>query len=224
MSNRNREDVIAQEDEEWKNLRRTELILNFVNMVSFGSGMILLTFGILYLTVYKFEYSMTDLGPTLFSAFCVSFGAIQMIVAILCHFTLKSYVTPHWHLVYALYNLFMFMFFFIISLIALIRLSNGEFMNESRQDMFRFMSAFDEINTNSRSTRRVNWLHQRFHCCGVDAFTDWNAILRAGGRYMPVQFVGQYNHQRPYDMNVPFVDDIPDSCCVNYFHNCGNLN
>jgi hypothetical protein len=60
-------------------------------------------------------------------------------------------------------------------------------------------------------------LQTRFNCCGIYSASDWRTIFLFGGQYQPVNYVDQWS----VNNNLPYIDNVPDSCCVNPSYNCG---
>lgn len=95
--------------------------------------------------------------------------------------------------------------------------NNGEFANQNRNNMLATAKRFDESNLNNHVTKKINWLHKRFTCCGVDSYSDWKAIVTFRGKNGPVRFYDKFQNENKY----PYIDDVPDSCCVTQNNNCG---
>ena len=58
---------------------------------------------------------------------------------------------------------------------------------------------------------------------GVDSYADWKSIVTFRGN----SAAGFYNYPKPndlmvypnrnqYDNKYPYIDDVPDSCCINW--------
>lgn len=107
------------------------------------------------------------------------------------------------------------------------------------------MRFYVESNQENEATQKIDWLQTTYQCCGVESSQDWRAYnLYGGGSGMPQSNVNYNRHpnsnfysnqqqllqqtnqiyfgnQFLANVNYPFMDKTPDSCCTRWFYNCG---
>ena len=101
---------------EMRAYRRAELVLQFGNMIAFGMSLVLFVVGLLYVTVYHYEYSFSTYSISLVAGFYITLGIVIFCVALAAIFSLKPDGQP---MVLATY-----IFVLIISFIILIILGS----------------------------------------------------------------------------------------------------
>lgn len=213
------------DDNQGKLFYKTSVILNLVNMVVLGFGLTLLVLGMLYLTVYRYEYSFTVFSVDMMAGIFLAAGVILMCVAVVAVFLIKPYEQPHLVVVYSAVTLVAFLLLFLLGVIGLSMNGNGDFSDQIKSNMQYVANRYDINNQYRHETRKMDWAQQKFKCCGINSFSDWRYIFsnRFGNsasnlnnvpyQYDPYQNVGN-NFNQPRS-------DVPDSCCMIKAHNCG---
>ncbi|CAF0994961.1 unnamed protein product [Brachionus calyciflorus] len=203
------------EDKTNKSIRTTSIIINITNAILFGIGLTLFIIGILYLSIYRYEYSFTIFSIDLLASIFLSVGCILCLLGLCGVFLLKPLGRPVYSILYAIGIFLFFLLIFILGVIGLSMNNNGAFLNQNRVNMLATMNKFDESNQHGHNTKKINWLQKKFQCCGLDSYSDWKSIVTFQGVNGPVKFFGKYDNKYPY------IDDVPDSCCINPNLNCG---
>lgn len=194
----------------------TSLLINITNMSLCAMGLVLFIVGLLYLTVYRYRFSFTQYSIDLVAGWFVALGFVLIVVSIAnLIFLLKPFGNPSTALVVATVVFCAFIILFVLSVVGLSQNSNGDFVNQNRNNMIETARLFDERNYYRHETRKINWLQEKFQCCGLDAYTDWQSIMFMGYSY-PINYQQQYQNNR-----MPYVDSVPDSCCIRPSSGCG---
>ncbi|RNA23400.1 tetraspanin-9 [Brachionus plicatilis] len=202
-----------------KSIKITSYLITVNNLLLFGIGLMLFIVGILYLTIYRYRYSFTIFSIDLLAAVFLSVGCVLCALAISGIFMLKPLGRPVFSILYAVLVFFFFLFIFILGVIGLSMKNNDQLMTQTRENMMKTAKKFDESNMNGHQTRKINWVHRRFSCCGIDSYNDWKSLISFQGVNGPVKYFGKYENKYPY------MDDVPDSCCIDAKKNCGkNIN
>lgn len=215
---RSREEINeVDESSKGKFYRLTSILIKICNSLTFGLGLTLFIVGVLYLTLYRYEYSFTVYSIDLLAGIFISVGAITGAMGICGIFFIRPLGRPVTSILFSAFIFIFFLLLFILGVIGLSMNNNGEFLNQNRLNMIATAKKFDESNQYGHLTKKMNWLHRRFLCCGVDSYSDWKAIVTFRGKNGPIKYYENYQNENRY----PYIDDVPDSCCVNPNVNCG---
>jgi hypothetical protein len=218
QQSRKLERVDYEDENDHKLYKMTEVIINLVNMAVFGLSLTLVTFGILYLTIYRYKYSFTTFSIDMMAGIFVATGCCFFFLSLFGLFKMKADGS---HLVPLSYGAILFLFFLLLFILGVIGLSmdgNGEFKDQTRKNMLFVARRYDERNQYLHDTKKFNWVQMRFNCCGIDSYNDWRSVIPyRGAQNLPVNYVNNYN----FDSRYPYMDNVPDSCCINPSYNCG---
>lgn len=202
-----------------KSIKITSYLINGNNLLLFGIGLTLFTVGILYLTIYRYSYSFTIYSIDLLAGIFLSVGCILCGLSVSGIFLLKPLGRPVYSILFALIIFVFFLLIFVLGVIGLSMNNNDEFMTQTRENMMKTAKKYDESNVHRHETKKINWVHRKFSCCGVNSYNDWKSLVTFQGVNGPVKFFDKYDNKYPY------IDDVPDSCCLNQVKNCGkNIN
>lgn len=202
-----------------KSIRITSYLITVNNVLLFGIGLTLFILGILYLTIYRYSYSFTIYSIDLLAGVFLAVGCTLCSLGISGIFLLKPLGRPVYSILFATLIFILFLFIFILGVIGLSMKNNEEFMLQTRENMMKSAKKFDESNKYSHETRKINWLHRKYSCCGINSYNDWKSLITFQGQNGPVKYFNKYDNKYPY------IDDVPDSCCINPTKNCGkNIN
>ena len=185
-----------------------QILTCIVNMIYFGLGIAMLAIGILYLTVYKYEYSFTSFHPTLMSGIFITFGFLIVIMAILSIIFMLLSRKPFLFLI-VIFSFVILAFFIVLLALGIWGLAvdgdSNALAAEARSKMLQTIKYYDYNDANTYETRAINWLQIEFKCCGVDSSSDWRLYCNG---------YGIYNSNR-------YSNYVPDSCCINPRAGCG---
>jgi hypothetical protein len=196
----------------------TNLLIYIINMIIFALGFVLLILGILYLTTHSYKFSFTTFSIDLMAGFFIAIGAILITMALAGVLASNKIIdNPMILLGYSGILLFFFLILFILGIVGLSLRANNDLFNQTRDNMFSIIRSFDERNPYKHETKKFNWVQSKFQCCGVDGYADFKSLYVYRGNYMPVRYFDQWQYENKY----PYIDDVPDSCCVNSNPNCG---
>lgn len=203
-----------------KEQRQYRLINNTLNMICFGMSIILVIIGILYLTSFKFEYSFNQFSPTLIAGLFVGLGLFVLILTI-CNIFLIQLDRPIFLLVSFLLIALVFLALVNVGIWGLVVSEETSLYEETKKSMNEQFKLYDERKKENYYTMKIDWIQQNFNCCGIQAYSDWRSILVLGstGQFQSVNFVNQWM----VNNNLPYMDDVPDSCCINKIFNCGKI-
>jgi hypothetical protein len=218
------EHVEYDEEEHVSNMfNKTSILLNLIKMSLIGLGLVLFVVGILYLSIYRYPYSFTVFSIDMMAGIFVAVGVCLVFIAIISLFVIRPDRNQSSCLFYAILMILFFILLFIIGVVGLSMNANGEFAVQTRQNMISIARRYDDRLPNSHVNRKIDWLQNRFMCCGVDSYGDWRSLLRFFTNYDreyengPVRYINNLDLQQKY----PYIDDVPDSCCINIGYNCG---
>lgn len=203
-----------------KQSKQNSLINNVINMICFGMSIILVIIGILYLTGFKFDYSFNHFSPTLIAGLFVGLGLFVFILSI-CNILLIQVNRQFFLFISFLLIVLVFLALLAIGIWGLVAAEDNNFIEEARQNMNEQFVLYNERETDNYNTRKIDWTHQNFNCCGVQSYLDWRSIFVLGstGQFQEIIFANQWTVNK----NLPYKDHVPDSCCINRAFNCGKM-
>ena len=211
------------DDNQGKLFYKTSVILNLINMFVLGFGMTLLVVGMLYLTVYRYEYSFTIFSIDMMAGIFLASGIILILFSILAVFLIKPYEQPHLVIIYSIITFVLFLLLFLLGVIGISMNANGEFDDQIKDNMQYVANRYDLNNQYRHESRKMDWAQQRFKCCGINGINDWRFILtnRFGGSAGNINNVPyRYDTYQNSGLNQPR-SDVPDSCCMIQAPSCG---
>ena len=196
----------------WTN--RFKLYLFFCNFVFLGISIVLFVFGILYLTKFKHEYDFTQYSISFIAGFFVAVGAIGFIF-ILMNFFACCYNRS---ILIIFTTLAIILLFIVILMIGIISLSVNQEENLSLEiagNMAELIRNYDEKNSKKLETVKMDYLQQKFQCCGITEPQDW--------RLYYIQFNATFSTTYPGQTlrDQPFYEYVADSCCIDMGRDCG---
>jgi hypothetical protein len=161
-------------NDEQKYPRSVQILTSIINMVYFGLGIAMLAVGILYLSVYKYDYSFTSFNPTLMSGIFISFGIIIMALAILNIVLIQLNQNKIFLIVIGISSLSILVLFIVVISLSIWGLSiqgtdvQGSLSNEARLNILHAIKNFDYNSPNQYENKAINYLQSTFKCCGID--------------------------------------------------------
>jgi hypothetical protein len=213
------------DDNQGKLFYKTSVILNLINMFVLGFGLALFVVGILYLTVYRYEYSFTIFSIDMMAGIFLASGIIMILFSIFAVFLIKPYEQPHLVIIYSGVTFVLFLLLFLLGVIGISMNANGEFDDQIKDNMQYVANRYDLNNQYRHESRKMDWVQQRFKCCGINGVNDWRFLLtnrygNSAGNVNNVPYrYDQYQNQGA-GFNQPR-SDVPDSCCMLMAPSCG---
>ena len=213
------------DDNQGKLFYKTSIILNLINMFVLGIGLTLFVIGLLYLTVYRYEYSFTVFSVDMLAGLFMASGGIMILYSIVAVFMIKPYEQPHLVVVYSLVVFVMFLLLFLLGVIGLSMNGNGEFGDQIKNNIQATAQRYDVSNMYRHESRKMDWLQQKFKCCGINSASDWRFLFtnRHGNSASNINNVPiRYDQYQNFDHNFNTHGvNVPDSCCLIKTPNCG---
>ncbi|RNA23401.1 CD151 antigen-like protein [Brachionus plicatilis] len=199
---------------------KNRLINNVINMVCFGMSLILIIIGILYLTGFKFDFSFNQFSPTLIAGLFIGLGIFVFILSI-CNIFLIQLERQIVLFLSFLLIILVFLALMAVGIWGLVASDETNLYEETKQTMNQEFRLYDERKIEDYYTLKIDWTQQNFNCCGIQSFSDWRSIIIMGssGQFEPVNFVDQW----AVNNNLPYMDNVPDSCCITKAFNCGKM-
>ena len=173
-----------------KSLKRKLLLEVAVNLVFLCTSLSMLVFGVLYMTVYQYEYSFSFLNPTLLADILIAFGVAITGFAVtnaICVFLRKK----RFSLLVKILSVFVLIFYLCLFSISIWGLTVILYKDSLGIQVSRMYSI------DIAQARIVNYVQSRFHCCGIKSAKDWEIPINGTTYCMP-----------------------PDSCCIVQSFNC----
>lgn len=209
------EEIIHYEE---KPPKKPAILYNLLNTLIFGLGLSLFLIGIIYLSIYRYEYSLTMLSIDLIAGFFLAIGVILMTLTTIRIIYIKNMeVQISLVLILSLVLLAFFVLLLVMGSVGLSMKDNDQLLNEARANLQHTARMYDETSTFKHETKKINYIQMRFNCCGVDSYNDWKTFHSYRNPNQPIRYVDKQN----YENGFAYRDDVPDSCCINYSPNCG---
>ena len=197
--------------ENYETPRTPNIVNGLANTFAFGFGLLQFILGIVYLSIYRYEYSLTVFSIDLIAGFMLTSGIITISLCLVRMFLKKPKEQLGLALLLAGFLLLFFLLYLILGSIGLSMLDNEQFDREARVNIMYTARHYDELQREKIFTLKMDWLHQRFNCCGIDTLNDWKALYDYRNPYQPIS----YYDKQAYQHNRPYTSDVPDSCCKN---------
>lgn len=208
----------ADYESETRSLKQSKLLVYIINMIFFAFSIIMLVVGILYLSGFRYDYSFTRFSTTLVAALFISFGVIILLCSVLnavsIHMNKKMFIV----MVSSCVILILFLTLLAIGIWGLaVSADENTLSEEIKLGLVDAIKRYDERNPYRYETKQVDWLQQRFNCCGINSYSDWRSFYIYGDKFDTVNFVDTWS----VNQNLPYIDHVPDSCCIRMSYNCG---
>jgi hypothetical protein len=215
----NREKVhkIESHNQDALSFKKSKLIIYLVNMIYFGIAILLFVVGITYLTAYSYDYSFTAFSTSFISGIFIAFSIVLIALATLNVISVQS-GRQTILIISTFVMLIFFVALFCIAIWGLVASTRDNLNDEARDNMLSTVRRYDERDQNRFETLKFDWLQTRFNCCGINTYSDWRAFFLYGGEYKPINFV---SNQWDINNKLPYIDNVPDSCCTIKMYNCG---
>jgi amino acid transporter len=150
--------------EEIKGFNYTPMLLSLINMFVFAFGLTLFVVGLLYLTVYRYEYSFTVFSIDMMGGIFVACGAILAFYSLISVFLIKPFAQPQLAILYAFVVFILCLLLFLLGIIGL-SMNNGEFGNQIKNNIESTGYIYSLNDPFRHATLKMNWLQTRFKCC-----------------------------------------------------------
>ncbi len=198
--------------------KKPAILYNMLNTLTFGIGLCLFIIGIVYLSLYRYEYSLTMLSIDLISGFYLAIGITLILLTTLrIVYIKKMQIQVNLALVLAIVLMAFFILLLVLGSVGLSMMNNDQFLHEARSNLETTARRYDESSTFKHETKKINYIQQRFNCCGVDSFDSWKSLHSHRNPNMPIRFIDKQNSEN----NFAYRDDVPDSCCIQQTPGCG---
>jgi hypothetical protein len=205
-------------NEESRRLKKSKLCFNITNMFFFGICIVLFVVGILYVTGFNYEYSFTRFSTTLMAGFFIAFSLVILALSIIN----VLFIQKEKHLLLLISSSIILLLFITLFGLGIwgASVANDEqsLKFEMQNDMIYTIRRFEERDVLRYETMKLNWLQTTFSCCGIQSSSDWRSYFLYGGQFFQSP---QYNDQWNIKNNMPYMDNVPDSCCIYQRPNCG---
>lgn len=160
-------------NDEQKYPKSIQILTSIINMIYFGLGIAMLAVGILYLSIYKYDYSFTSFNPTVMGGIFVSFGVIIMTLAILSIVLIQLNRNKTLFIVLAASSVSILVLFIILISLGIwglsVQGSSDSLSNEARKNILHGIKNYDYNSPKQYENMEINWLQTTFKCCGVDS-------------------------------------------------------
>jgi hypothetical protein len=197
--------------------KRSKILIYIINMTYFALSILLFTLGVLYLTGFSYQYSVTRFSTSVVGGVFVGISIIVFLLSILNVIFMNA---NRQVLVFAssVLILILFIILFGFGIWGLVASSDeASLAEEIRYDLTETIRRYEERNLDRYETRKMNWIQTKFNCCGIHTYNDWRSFYLYGGQTFGSAYVDQWT----VNNNLPYIDHVPDSCCINRMPNCG---
>lgn len=227
--NRNLNSQFETTEIELKVWKKTRILLLAANLIIFSISLLLIIIGIIYLSIYFYAYSFTTFTTTLVAGLFIAIGALS---ALLTFANLGLAFTNRNYLALSSVAFICVMYLVLLAIgiwgVSISTSSQQYVLNENvRQNYLLTVNAYDEKNLNKYETKKIDWLQGTFKCCGLNSYVDWQSfylyggIGGAGGGPVYNNHAMNWNDKWSVNNNLPYVNNVPDSCCIQPQYNCG---
>jgi hypothetical protein len=228
-NNRYRQNLQKNDDgENESNFRSTSILIKFSYASLFALGLVLFVIGLLYVTIYGYEYSFTTFSIDLMAGIFITIGFLTGLAGLYGLFRITPFGKPIVVIALTNFTFLAFVLLFVLGVIGLSMNGNGELLTQTRQNMYNVARNYNQMTPYAHDTKKIDWAQRRFACCGIDSYLDWKSIVtfRGSGNayygynsYNNVQYINRNPFE--YQNRLPYIDDVPDTCCIHIATNCG---
>ncbi|CAF0994944.1 unnamed protein product [Brachionus calyciflorus] len=106
-----------------------------------------------------------------------------------------------------------------ISIWGLVKSLDENLAEQTKEIMRLDFKNYDENKSDNFYTQKIDWLQMNFNCCGIESYSDWRSYLLTNGQHQSVNYIDQWT----INNNLPYIDNVPDSCCLSKKFNCGKM-
>lgn len=171
--------------------RQSRILIYIINMIYFALSILVFTVGIVYLTGFMYDYSLTIYSTTLIAGIFVAVGTLVAALAILNVVIMnvnKQVIVLA--ISVALLVLFLILLGFgIWGVVA--NYDNDSLAEEVRKDLEQTLRGYQETEYYKYETKKINWVQGRFNCCGIHSYQDWRSYYLYGGQAYAVSYIGK---------------------------------
>ncbi len=142
---------------EYETPRAPNLANSLSNTFSFGFGLLQFILGIVYLSTYRYAYSLTTFSIDLVAGFMLTTGIIVITLCTLRIFMKKPSIQLGFILCLATFLVLFFVLYLILGSIGLSMSDNEQFDREARNNLLMTARMYDENNKDKVATLKMNW-------------------------------------------------------------------
>ncbi len=142
---------------EYETPRWPNLANSLSNTFSFGFGLLQFILGIVYLSIYRYAYSLTTFSIDLIAGFMLTTGIIIVCLSTLRIFMKKPNIQLGFILCLAIFLILFFILYLIMGSIGLSMSDNEQFDREARNNILMTARMYDERNKDKIATLKINW-------------------------------------------------------------------
>ena len=148
---------MSKEQEDYQTPRAPNIINGASNTFSFGFGLVQFILGIVYLSVYRYRYSLTTFSIDLMAGFMLTSGIIILALTTVRIFLKKPNEQLILVLTLAGFLILFFVLYLILGSVGLGMNNNGQFKRESRNNILMTARMYDENQKGKIATLKMDW-------------------------------------------------------------------
>lgn len=148
---------MSSEPENYETPRAPNFVNSVSNMFSFGFGLVQFLLGIVYLSVYRYAYSLTTFSIDLIAGFMLASGIIIIVLTTVRIFLKKPKEQLALIISLAVFLILFFILYLILGSIGLSMSDNEQFDREARNNILMTARLFDENQKDKIATLKMNW-------------------------------------------------------------------
>ena len=187
------EKIVNEQINNQKIIRETQIVTCIVNLIYILFGISMVVIGIIYQSLYEYQYSFNIFNPTLVASILIALGVLIVLLAVenIVFFFLKRKLLLFLAAISTILIVVLFVALLIIGIWGLtVATDPASFSNDVRTSMLRAT----QNNGNDNSYMTMDWIQSNFQCCGIHSYKDWGNYLH---RYGPPHYDNRYGPNRP---------------------------
>jgi hypothetical protein len=187
--------------------------LHIFNLVVLLVGSALITVGALFLSLFKHDINFAVFSVQNTAGAFVIIGCLLIIMAVFGFIAMRT-TNSCCYIAHVIGLILLFLALALVGVSGLVITLNGDLSETTLKEINQKIANYNESNTNSMDAKDISWLQQKFKCCGLSSYTDWEV------KHMKLQPINS-KIEKNLRIRNQTTFDLPDSCCVNVADGCG---
>jgi tetraspanin-33 len=187
--------------------------LHLFNFVVLLTGVALITIGALFLSLFKHDINFAMFSVQNTAGAFLIIGGLLVLMAFFGFIAMRT-TNSKLYIIHVTGLVLLFIALALVGISGLVITFNGYLLTTTRQEIKETIANYNESNSDSLDAKAINWLQQKFKCCGLDSYKDWES------KHMKLQAISE-RVEKNLRIRNQTTFDVPDTCCVNIAEGCG---
>ena len=145
------------ENDTYETPKIPNMLNSLSNMFAFGFGLLFFIIGIVYLSMYRYSYSLTTYSVDLIAGFMLAAGVILLLLTTARIFFKKTSTQLCSIVCLSVFLIIFFVLFLILGSIGLSMIDNEQFDYEARNNIIYTARLYDQTNKYRMATNKIDW-------------------------------------------------------------------